>query len=119
MTAEVHVNDWGTVLKITLKDGANVVPLADATEIKMRLSDPDDVTTIKDLTVVTPPGTEGKVKYVFLANELHTAGGWDYQVKVTFPAGFWQSDLLSFTVYENIDVPSASVSPSASASPSA
>ena len=45
MTAEVHVNDIGTVLTITLKDGTDPVPLDGATEIKMRLSDPDEVTT--------------------------------------------------------------------------
>jgi len=119
MTTEVHTYDWGTALRITLKDGNAVVPLADAEYIKVRFSDPDEVTFVRDMIVTTHPGTDGKVHYIFAITEIDQEGTWQYQVKVKFPAGFWQSDILSFVVYENLTVESASQSSSASVSPSA
>jgi len=121
--AEVHVGDWGTELRLTLKDGSTVVNLTDAVWIRYRISDPDEVVMIRDAVIRNPPGTDGKIKYVFVDGELDQEGTWEYQVKVLFPSGFWQSDILNFVVYENLGggpsvSPSASISPSASPSPS-
>jgi hypothetical protein len=116
---EVHKGDWGTVLELTCKDGSAVVPLTDATWIKLRLTDPDDVNVVKDMVISNPPGTDGKVKYTFVDGEIDLEDTWQYQVKVLFPGGFWQSDILEFTVYENLEESSASASVSASPSPSA
>lgn len=123
MTEEVHVGDIGTELEVTFKDGNNPVPLVTATAIKVRITDPNDSSILRNLTVVTPPGSDGVTNYFFVDGELHTPGTWYYQGTATFPGGYWQSAVLSFEVFDNLaeesSSPSASVSPSASASPSA
>ena len=117
MTAEVHIGDWGTELRLTLKDGSDVVSLVGATYQRVRISDPDENVIIRDLVIRNPPGTDGKVKYVFQDGELDVEGQWEYQAKVLYSGGFWQSDILNFTVYVNLE--GSSTSPSASLSPSA
>lgn len=117
MTEEVHVGDIGTELEVTFKDGNNAVSLETATAIKVRITDPNDSSILRDLTVVTPPGTDGVTHYYFAAGELHTSGTWYYQGTATFPGGYWQSAILTFEVFDNLAEESSS--PSASASPSA
>ena len=46
--------------------------------------------------------TDGKAKYVIVADDLGTAGTWKIQGKVTFTTTIYHSDVHNFTVYKNL-----------------
>jgi hypothetical protein len=115
---EIHRKDWGTKLEIRLKDQDGVVPLASAIELKIRLTNPDDEPMIRDLAIITPPGADGWTRYVFQKHELTPVGTWSGQVTALFPDGYWQSDIFTFEVGENLIEVGGWYSASASASPS-
>ena len=99
---EIHVDDVGTVFEVTLKqDLSTVLPLDTATTIQAWLRDPDLVTTVKDVTLVTD-GSDGLVRYTSAAGDLHTAGIWSLQFYVVFPSGTWHSDIWKFNVHGNL-----------------
>ena len=98
---EIHVNDVGTTFQLTFKDDGAVVDISSASAVQILLMGPSDAAVTKTAALVTD-GTDGKAKYVTVADDLSTAGTWKIQGKVTFSATIYHSDVHTFTVYKNL-----------------
>ena len=99
---EVHKDDVGTVLEVTIMDGDDVVDVSGATSKKIILQAPSMSGSVsKDADFVTD-GSDGKIKYTTVADDLNETGDWAIQGKVTSASGTWCTDIGSFKVYENL-----------------
>ena len=98
---EIHVNDVGTTFQLNFKENGSVVDISSASSVSILLMGPNDTTATKTATLVTD-GTDGKAKYVTVADDLDTAGTWKIQGKVNFATTTYHSDVHSFTVYKNL-----------------
>lgn len=100
-STDMHVGDIGTVIEVTLYDGGSVVDISSATVKQFMLEKPDGTTVTKSASFTTD-GTDGKLRYTTIANDLDTAGDWQLQVYVEMTAGKWNSDVGAFTVLPNL-----------------
>jgi len=99
---EIHLNDIGTVFRVTLYDCDNAVDLSTASVKQFVFKKPDESVVTKDAVFLTD-GTDGVVQYVTIASDLDLPGKWKIQARVTLPTGVWSSDIDTFKVYANLD----------------
>lgn len=102
MPAEIHVGDVGTEFIATIRDelGGLVDPSLASTR-QMRFKKPDGTIVTKPAALVTD-GSDGKMKYISVTNDLDTAGSWQVQGYVEIGSGKWSSDVHRFRVYANL-----------------
>lgn len=98
---EIHVNDFGTVFTVTVKDGSSAIDLSTATTKQIWFEKQDKSVLKKDATFVTD-GTDGQIRYVIADGDLDTAGKWRIQAYYVNGAGEWHSDTASFKVHANV-----------------
>jgi hypothetical protein len=98
---EIHVDDVGSVFKVTIYDGATVVDLSGATSIVLTFKKPNKALVRKTATNFTD-GKDGVVKYTTVAGDLDIAGNWKLQAEVLFTSGHWWSNIVEFPVYPNL-----------------
>ena len=99
---EIHVGDIGTVFELTIMDGPSVVDISLATLANcIILKAPDDGKLTKTGVFVTD-GTDGKVKYTTVANDLDEAGSWSIQAKIVLGTLQWYSSIENFNVHSNL-----------------
>ena len=96
--AKIRVGDIGTVVELTIADQDGIVDLTGATTKDFRFENALKTTFVKASTFVTD-GTDGKLKYAFIASDLDVAGSWKVQAEIVLPSGTWTSGALSFSVY--------------------
>lgn len=100
-TEEIHVGDIGTVFEVTIKDGSSVVDISSATALQIIFKKPDDSSLTK-IAIFSSDGTDGKMKYTSVANDLNISGSWRLQGRVVMPVGEWRSTTGNFGVYKNL-----------------
>lgn len=105
MPQEIHVDDVGTIFRITLMDGSSPVDLTGATAKSIIFEKPDKTSVSKDADFYTD-GADGIIEYTIETDDLDMAGSWRIQAQVTLTSGTWSSDILGFVVHENIEVSS-------------
>ena len=66
---EIHKNDIGTRLEITVMDGSSAVDISGATTKQIKLEKPGGSTVAKDGTFTTD-GSDGKIYYVTQEGDL-------------------------------------------------
>ena len=96
-----HLNDYGTIFQITLQDqdGA-AVDVSAATTKQIIFEKPDGVVEAKTASWVTD-GTDGKIKYAAVADDLDVVGAWKIQGRVTDGSTWeYRSERGNFTVAE-------------------
>ncbi len=98
---EIHVGDIGTVFELTVMDGAAVVNISTATTKQIILKKPDLTKSTKTATFTTD-GSDGKMRYVIVADDLDQSGDWQAQGKIIMPSGTWYTDISEFTVHANL-----------------
>lgn len=100
--SDIHKGDVGTTFILTIMDGAAVIDISSASTMEIYLTDP----ALSKSTYTashTTDGTDGKMEYATTAaNVLDTTGAWLWQGRVALPSGDWKTDILSFTVEENL-----------------
>lgn len=102
MACEIHLNDIGTIFKLSIKDCQNgIVDISSATNVMITFKKPSGSSMVKLGTLFTD-GTDGIVQYVTIANDLDEIGSWKIQAKVNLPTGSWNSNIESFKVYDNL-----------------
>lgn len=102
MSALIHVDDIGTIIEVTVKDEDDtVINLATATVKQFIFRKPDHVEVVKAAALVTD-GTDGKLQYTTIADDVDLAGDWQIQVYIENPSGKWHSDAQVFSVRENL-----------------
>lgn len=103
---EAHVNDIGTVFRITVYDttstgGSVVADVSDASTITFTFRRPDG-TTFNKAGAFTSSGIDGKVQYSTVDGDLNGSGTWGIQVLIVSSAGTHNTSVGTFRVFENI-----------------
>ena len=98
---EIHLGDVGTVFEITVNDGASVVDISSATTKEITFRKADSTESV-ETAAFTTDGTDGKIRYTAVADDLDVVGVWNIQAKIIMPAGTWYTDVGNFRVHENL-----------------
>lgn len=102
MTAEVHKDDYGTTIIITLVNGAGTaLDVSDATLIEFLFEKPSGTVITKTGNFVSD-GSDGKVKYTFAEDVLDADGRWKVQVRLTTATALWHGDIEKIRVRPNL-----------------
>lgn len=101
MASQIHVNDVGTQLIMTVKDDGEVVDISNASSLIVVLKKPDGESHQKTGTIYTD-GTDGKMYYVSVNGDFNAAGNYKIQAIVTLNNGTFYSSISTFKVYCNI-----------------
>ena len=100
--SDIHLGDVGTVFILTVMDGTAIVDISAASVMKINLVSPSSTKTTHTATH-TSDGTDGKMEYATSAsNVLAEIGAWQWQGQVTLPSGAWKTNVLAFTVLDNL-----------------
>lgn len=102
MRGNIRIGDIGTVFRLTVKDQDEVVvDVSTASTKQIIFTDPSGTTTAKTATFTTD-GTDGKIQYQTVANDLDEAGQWQIQGYVVISSGSWKTNILRFDVLANL-----------------
>lgn len=99
---DIHEGDVGTPFIITITDCDGVVNISTATELKIYFLKPDRTTTLTKTAALYTDGTDGKLSYTSIADDLTPAGNWRIQGYVKLPSGEWSSEIEDFYVAANL-----------------
>jgi hypothetical protein len=99
---EVHINDIGTIFRMTLLDeDDNPVDLATTTQKQLIFKKPSGATLTKTAVFYTD-GTDGIIQYTVVDGDLDELGEWKWQAYIVNPVGSWRSNIAKFRVYKNL-----------------
>ena len=98
---EIHLNDIGTIFEVTFKEGSDVVDISSATTKRIHFRKPNGAVVQQDGTF-SSDGTDGKLKYTAVTDDLNVLGKWKLQGYVVLTAGTWSSSIDSFVVHPNL-----------------
>ena len=103
---EAHLNDIGTVFRITVYDTdstgtASILDISAATTIQIIFRKSDGNLLTKTATLTTD-GSDGQMQYTTVDGDLNVGGTWNIQSKIVSGDGTWKTDVGSFKVYENL-----------------
>ncbi len=101
MAEDVHVGDIGTKFVATIMDGAALVDVSSATTQQFVLK-PESGASKTVTTTFTTDGTDGKIEYTTILNDIDTAGIWKLQAYIVLATGTWRSDIYWFKVDTNL-----------------
>ena len=101
LVEEVHLDDIGTVFRVTMYDGSDLLDISAATDMKI-IFQKADASVVEKTAVHYTDGTDGKMQYVSASGDLNIAGNWKIQAFVQLPSGQWKSNIEKFKVYKNI-----------------
>lgn len=101
MSSQIHQNDIGTQLVVTVLDDGSPVDIGLATDIEIILRKPDNTTLTKPAVIYTN-GSDGKMAYTTVDGDLDIVGNYKIQGKVEINGGAYYTSLGSFKVHCNI-----------------
>ena len=99
MTDTITINDIGTDLQITVKEGASVVDISAAATLQILLTAPSGAVKTKTATLINT-GTDGQMRYTTVSGDIDEIGTWSYRGRVTYSASqvYTTIDAQEFTV---------------------
>ena len=101
MASQIHVGDIGTTLVGTVLDGGAAVDISSASSMQMIIKKPDQTSMTKTAINYTD-GTDGKMKYVTVTDDIDQVGNYKIQGKVVIGSATYYSSVSTFKVYCNI-----------------
>ena len=99
---EVHQNDIGTKFLVTIKDGSDAVNVASATSTKQIIFKKPSGTSMTKTASFNSDGTDGKIYYTVVADDLDEVGTYEIQGKVVITDGTFYTDIQTFKVHRNL-----------------
>ena len=102
MVEEIHKDDIDTKFLVTLKDGTTAVDISTASTLEI-IFEKSDGTVVAKTGTLNSDGTDGKMYYKTIADDLDMIGSWKIQGKVVIGSGTWKSSVALFTVYNNLE----------------
>lgn len=102
MASEIHYGDVGVNFNITVMNDSVPLNVSNANNIYIIFQKPNNDDLIKNASLVTD-GTDGKIKYTTVANDLNEIGTWQIQAKVDFGNSVFYTNIQKFKVYRNLD----------------
>ena len=98
----MQVDDIGTILELTIKDGtAFVLDLSTASTKEIIIKSPAGVASTHTASFTTD-GTDGKIQYVTTSGDVDEAGRWQIQGRIVMGGGDWKTSVSNFQVAENL-----------------
>lgn len=99
----IHIGDVGTVIRLTVieDDGKTPVNVSEATVKKFYFRKPNGVKFNKPAEFDSD-GTDGKLKYVTLENDIDVTGRWEVQARIEIGTAKYYSIKTTFIVHENL-----------------
>jgi hypothetical protein len=101
---EIHVNDVGTKILVTVQDGTSAVDVsgATATNAKQIIIKKPSGTKLEKEAVFNSDGTDGKIYHNSILGDFDEAGTYKIQGKVVISDGTFYTDIQSFKVHRNL-----------------
>lgn len=102
MSTKIQLLNIGITFLVTVRDqDGNIVDLSAASLKNIILVKPDRTKMTKTADFYTD-GSDGKIKYVSVANDLDVIGIWRIQAYVEVGAKKLYTDISSFKVHDNL-----------------
>jgi hypothetical protein len=101
MASEIHENDVGTKLLVTITDDGQVVDISSALALSIFIRKPDGTILNRTGTLETD-GTDGKMYYLTVAGDLDVAGTYKLQGQVVLLTGSYYTNTANFKVHCNL-----------------
>lgn len=99
----IHVNDVGTLLRLTLSDGgASALNISTASVRQFRLLAPNGASYLKSASFGSGGGVDGVLQYQTIDGDLPVAGVWRIQPYIETPSASWHGSMASFDVFANV-----------------
>ena len=98
---EIHLNDIGTQFLLTVTDGSTAVNISSATTKQITIKKPSGTSITAD-TAFDSDGTDGKMSYTTVADDLDETGSYKLQGKVVISDGTFYTDITTFKVHRNL-----------------
>jgi hypothetical protein len=104
---EIHISDIGTVFEVTVVERNPITCLNEAVDIssatlrEMRFKKPS-LAVVVQTAVFTTDGTDGKIQYVSVADDLDQSGDWKLQGYVEMPLWQGYTSIGQFEVAPNL-----------------
>ena len=101
---DIQKDDIGTILRFTVTENGVAADISSATvkTLKLRKSDTDR-TVIERTMAFTTDGSDGKVQYTTVADDIDIDGVWQAQVYLEFLSGKWHTSRVNIEVGDNVD----------------
>jgi len=101
---EIHVDDIGTKVLVTVKDDTAAVDVSGATAggAKQIIIKKPTKDTMTKTAVFNSDGTDGKIYYTIVSGDFDEAGTYKIQGKVVISDGTFYTDIQSFKVHRNL-----------------
>lgn len=105
--SDVQVGSIGLVIELTVKEKNeatglyDIVDISSATVKNFYIKKPDKTIVIKTADFVTD-GSDGKLKYVTIANDLDMRGLWYIQAYINSPGFNGRSTIIELFVNDNV-----------------
>ena len=100
---EFGLNDTGGILILTLIEDGVAKSITTASAISYLIKDPNQIVVTKTAGFNTD-GSDGKVKYTFVAGDLDIVGLYEVQVNVITPTWTGTSSSYKFKVRKTLEV---------------
>lgn len=101
MKEELHKGSVGVDFVATIKEAGSAVDISAATLMQFTVRPPVGVDRSWGCSFTTD-GTDGKMQYTTLVNDLNVVGSWQLQGSIVFPGGPLHTDIIKFTVEDNL-----------------
>tara|TARA_Y100000310_G_C20365020_1_gene660753 strand:+ start:71 stop:379 length:309 start_codon:yes stop_codon:yes gene_type:complete len=98
---EIHLNDIGTQFLLTIKDGSSAVDVSTASTKQIIIKKPSG-TKITATATFSTDGSDGKIYYSAVADDLDETGSYKLQGKVIISDGTFYTDITTFKVHRNL-----------------
>ena len=98
---EIHLNDIGTQFLLTIKDGSSAVDVSTASTKQIIIKKPSG-TKITATATFSTDGSDGKIYYSTVADDLDETGSYKLQGKVIISDGTFYTDITTFKVHRNL-----------------
>lgn len=98
---DIYKGDIGTIFRATVTDNATPKDISSATLKQLIFLKPDR-TKLTKTAAFTTDGSDGKIQYTTILNDLDQVGRYVIQGYIETPAGKWHTDYYRFIVYDNL-----------------
>ena len=98
---EIHQNDIGTKFLETIYDGSSTIDVSGASTKQIIFKKPAGTTMTKSASF-NSDGTDGKIYYNAVTDDLDEIGTYEIQGKVIITDGTFYTDIQNFKVHRNL-----------------
>jgi len=100
---DIQRYDIGTVLRFTITENDVPTDVSGVISIILKLRKPRTREVISRTMSFTTDGTDGKVEYTTVENDLDERGTYSAQVFLEFSSGSWHTERVKIHVSDNVD----------------